>query len=780
MMRIPSIPLLLAMSLAILASCSPSSPSHKTGSARFIVSTRQALTTAISRITVTTSAADMPSATVDLVLTSEGWGGTIGNIPAGPERTFQAQAFDSTGTLRFEGTASGVRIWENEAVLVAISVVEVNAPPPFSNEAPFIDSLVASSLTVATGGTLLLQATAHDPNPGDSLSYEWSSADGSFSSLHTSTTQWVAPSSDGAHGLKLTVTDSKGLSSNLSLVVTVQGGSRGEVRPSLSFNSWPVVSAMTATPSPLKVGQTASVSASASDADGDTLSYAWSATCEGSWNNASSRTAQFTPTEQPGGTCNNCNLIVEVSDGQGGQTAGIVALCIGGTAPTIPLSAPYIARAFSSSDTATAHQVITYEVVAKDPQGASLSFSWAANAGTLGVATEGGSNSRITWTAPACVDEDLTPTITATVTNPFNLSNTRNFVVSGVPACAHAWASTGDLSTPRQHATATLLPSGQVLMAGGSNGTYPFTYLATAERYDPATGSWSPAGSLFTPRQHATATLLPNGKVLVAGGQGSSPIPLATAELYNPATDTWSATGSMASTRYLHMAVLLPNGKVLVAGGYDYYSGALTTAELYDPATETWSPTGSMAASRPYATATLLPNGKVLVAGGYGYYAGLAAAELYDPTTGTWSPTRSMATVRYYHTATLLPNGKVLVAGGYDYYSGALAVAELYDPASGTWSATSPMAFPRYHHSATLLPSGKVLVAGGDAGDGNSPQLNKTLLYEPGSGTWSRHGSLETSRYFHSTVLLANGQVLTAGGYGYWDGTLATAERYTP
>src|SRR5207302_1098962 len=153
-----------------------------------------------------------------------------------------------------------------------------------------------------------------------------------------------------------------------------------------------------------------------------------------------------------------------------------------------------------------------------------------------------------------------------------------------VQPCAgqsETWSETGSLITARAQHTATLLPNGKVLVTGGTNNCCVF---ASAELYDPAAGSWTATGSLATARDHHTATLLPDGKVLVAGGYGGDGAYLASAELYDPASGTWAATGSLANKRYVHTATLLPNGKVLVAGGHDG-NGHLASAELYEPAT---------------------------------------------------------------------------------------------------------------------------------------------------------------------------------------------------
>ncbi len=338
------------------------------------------------------------------------------------------------------------------------------------------------------------------------------------------------------------------------------------------------------------------------------------------------------------------------------------------------------------------------------------------------------------------------------------------------------WAATGSLGAARDSHTATLLPNGKVLVAGGYNGSD----LASAELYDPASGTWTATGSLTTARDTHTATLLPNGKVLVAGGFSGFSFP-ASEELYDPASGTWMATGSLATERGYHTATLLPSGKVLVAGGDDNGGNALASAELYDPASGTWTATGSLGTARAQHTATLLSNGKVLLTGGFDSSGdSSASAELYDPASGTWTGTGSLATARQLHTATLLANGKVLVAGGQNITGGAftpLANAELYDPANGTWTTTGSLATARGHHTETLLPNGKVLVVGGTFDLFNKDVLASAELYDPASGAWGAAGRLVTARNLHTATLLPNGKVLVAGGY---DGSsyLASAELF--
>ena len=275
---------------------------------------------------------------------------------------------------------------------------------------------------------------------------------------------------------------------------------------------------------------------------------------------------------------------------------------------------------------------------------------------------------------------------------------------------AASWTTNAPLITARSQHTATLFSNGKMLVAGGATN-------GSAELYDTATGISAATGTMKVARYGHTATLLPNGKALAAGGYTHYSTNfedwywLDTAELYDPVANTWTFTGSLHTRRNMHTMTLLPNGKVLVAGGIAAIGGTISSAELYDPDSGTWSTTGSMNAARADHTATLLPDGKVLVAGGDSSYHAFSSAELYDPDSGIWTTTNSLNVARSGHTATLLSCGKVLIAGGYG--TNCLASTELYDPTNGTWTTSAAMNVARVGDVATLLTNGDLLVTGG-------------------------------------------------------------------
>ena len=332
---------------------------------------------------------------------------------------------------------------------------------------------------------------------------------------------------------------------------------------------------------------------------------------------------------------------------------------------------------------------------------------------------------------------------------------------------AGVFTRTGTMTIPRTFHTATLLLDGRVLIAGGVAYNTPFGgNLSSVEVYQPLTGTFAAAGTMTTPRAGHTATLLPDGRVLIAGGSSTDccNAPPASAELYDPSTGIFTRTGDMIAGHSCHQATLLANGKVLISGGYGTQAG-IPGAELYDPDTGTFSVTGSYASETPGfngcqgASSTLLPDGKVLIVWE------TSTSELYDPDTGTFSLTGRTLAPSYSDgmpTTTLLMNGEVLVAGGADDF-GFYANAELYDGSTGTFGAAGNMTMARAGHTSTLLPDGTVLLVGGLGIWGVYP-LTSAEIYDPASGTFLAT-STTTVPQEHTATLLNNGQVLAAGGW---------------
>lgn len=345
-------------------------------------------------------------------------------------------------------------------------------------------------------------------------------------------------------------------------------------------------------------------------------------------------------------------------------------------------------------------------------------------------------------------------TLTATDTLKAEITGSSNSIDVTANSNPHGFQPTGDMGTERAAHTATLLANGKVLITGGFNGE---AVLATAELFDPATGTFTPTGDMTTPRFSHAATLLANGKVLITGG---------------------SSTLADLATHNVRLAVLRANGRALVTNDSGD-SGDLATAELYDPATGTFTATAAMSEPRSEHTATLLGSGKVLVAGG----AADQVAELYDPATGAFTPTIGPLTVggRWGCTATLLNDGTVLIAGGRDaedvFDAFSLNAAERFNPATGTFAATGSMTEFRYDHAAVLLNNGEVLLTGGF----NGSPVSDTELFDPTTGSFSPAGTMGTPRAEHTATLLDDGTVLVAGGFSFSPpGSFSSAEVFDP
>jgi hypothetical protein len=311
--------------------------------------------------------------------------------------------------------------------------------------------------------------------------------------------------------------------------------------------------------------------------------------------------------------------------------------------------------------------------------------------------------------------------------------------------------------------TATLLPGGRVLIAGGmvENGVF----LDSAELFDPAKQTFVSAANMQSRRVGHSATLLPNGKVLIAGGLAGrvfegGPGIVASTEIFDPATGRFSAGPSMTTPRSAHGAILLANKKVLFVGGVDGDERPLASAEIYDPATNRFTAVASMHTARVARGAVLLHDGRVLVTGGgNGRGPALSSAEVFDPRTSSWISVGDMTSPREKHSAAVLADGRILITGGSadgDWHP--VKSAEVFDPHTNKFTTVSEMEMARFKFpdAAVTLQDGRVLVAGG---------ATDVEVYDASAGRFSRVGTISEPNYFASATRLADGRVLIAGGY---------------
>jgi Kelch motif protein len=353
---------------------------------------------------------------------------------------------------------------------------------------------------------------------------------------------------------------------------------------------------------------------------------------------------------------------------------------------------------------------------------------------------------------------------------------------AGEPTAPPTWASAGRMAETRVEHSATLLQDGRVLVAGGFADGEANDVRASAELYDPKSGTWSRTGDMLQARAGHVAVLLTDGTVLVAAG-GSSPVDsLDTAELFDPRTGSWSPTGKLRAPLTGGSATLLLDGRVLLAGG-EVDGDAQVTAEIYDPTTRKWSFTGDMRAPRAGPTATRLWTGQVLLAGGADGTTPLSSAEIFDPATGAWSNAGTMAEPRGAHAAAILGDGRVLVAGGLRGGLGGdlepediLASAEVFDPVDRSWTPTDSMSAARFQFTLTALDDGTVLAAVGDhIGNGPVPGAER---YDGSTGMWTDAGTMLQARAAQKAAMLADGDVLVVGGEGPGARGLASAETF--
>jgi cysteine-rich repeat protein len=357
-------------------------------------------------------------------------------------------------------------------------------------------------------------------------------------------------------------------------------------------------------------------------------------------------------------------------------------------------------------------------------------------------------------------------------------------------SCSSGWTAGEPLAQARQGHTATLLPSGSVLVAAGY--TSGSNRVTSAEVYDSQTGHWAGAGTLNTGSIEARSAVLSDGKVLHGGGDNSASPPYFTTscERYDPDDGSWTPTGALLASRAGPAMLSRPTGEPWWVGGMYYIGdvytyGSRASTEYFQSGS--WHPGPVLNVSRAFHVAAELDDGRKLVAGGHHWPGGthytLDSAEIYDPAQDTWSLIAPMNYRRYLGAAAKLQDGRVLVTGG-SYtpvpsdYQTTNASSEIFDPATNLWSEVQPMTLQRVLHTAVLLQNGKVLVVGGFV-YGTSTAWTLTELYDPASDTWTPAGDLTDGRWSHTATLLPDGRVLVVGGVNA-SGPLASVEIFTP
>jgi hypothetical protein len=311
---------------------------------------------------------------------------------------------------------------------------------------------------------------------------------------------------------------------------------------------------------------------------------------------------------------------------------------------------------------------------------------------------------------------------------------------------AIGWRASAE-PTPRgrENYVSLKLNDGRTLFAGGADDDGHA--IKRAELFDPSSNKFRPAGAMVVPRCGPTATLLPDGSVLIAGGATCSeePAPIRTLEIFDPSGNSFHSAADLNFPRFDLKTLLLNNGKVLIAQGYSQTHELIAPAEIFDPKDAIVQPAGSMAVPRCFGSETQLPGGQVLIAGGVRCdepeREAINAAEIFD-LSGQFARVGTMSVARVCHSATVMKNGKVLIAGGASALSNGVALdsAEIYDPSKSSFSRTGSMTRARACPTATLRNDGTVLIKGGQSENGLAAppvDLTDSEIYDPTTGKFT-------------------------------------------
>jgi hypothetical protein len=424
-LRAPNIAIHLALLSSLTVACEREQAPSPAGTGDAHVAVLALSVADVDTVRVSVVDAD-PPIVASLSRVGDEWVGIVGAIPAGSDRTLAVSVRDAGGTEIYRGESTGVAITAGQTTSVAITAQEVAPAQPLVNAAPVIDALVASALAVAPGEVVNLRATAHDPNPADTLTYEWSAPAGTFDAPTSPMTRWTAPATGGNWRLNVRVRDQRNAQATMSVEIEVSE-ERGRGRASLrvTVNTWPVVEDITASPTRIDAGETTTLDVIATDSDADPLAYAWTSECAGAFSDTAVKAPTFTLAARP--ATGACTLTAQITDGRGGSNSATLTIAAG-PAPAVD-SGPEIVGSFQSSATANGGQALALRATAVDPEGTALTFAWTASTGTLGTPATMGGTSEVSWTAPQCFPAGSTAEVRVRITDAAGSSAEEVFTV---------------------------------------------------------------------------------------------------------------------------------------------------------------------------------------------------------------------------------------------------------------------------------------------------------------------------------------------------------------
>ncbi|MCK8499983.1 right-handed parallel beta-helix repeat-containing protein [Myxococcus fulvus] len=465
---------LLAGALVLSVGCHLEEPlgvsPEATGSLRVVtVLPRSLPLDQVAKVEVTVTPTQGEPVSTVLEGAGDSWGGLMRSLPPGRVGTVRARVLDAADGVVGEVSVADVELEKHRPALLVLVPHRVN--PSLGSTAPIIDAVVGSRAAVSPGESIRFRVVARGAETSETLTYAWEAVEGQFTDKGVSDAEWTAPLRRGPDALTLKVMGAQGAVSTLRFSVDVALGGGWGAAHEASLERDPVVTELGARPgSQVRVGTPVELEVTAVDDDGDLLSYAWTSTCEGEFEDATSPTTRFTPMEAPQVACDNCQLSVRISDNatRASQVRSL-NLCVTNPQP------PTLTEVTQSSEDAFAGQMVRLSASATDPQGEPLTFAWTANTGLLGNMARGAGTGSADWVMLSCAPRDVTPTITLTVTNASGLSVTRVLVVEWedlwcdehAPCPAVLGASTVTLTADCTTAQTVWIPDGYTLDGGG-------------------------------------------------------------------------------------------------------------------------------------------------------------------------------------------------------------------------------------------------------------------------------------------------------------------------